>query len=233
MSLSLVIQRVQTLFEAVNEKWCDKDYIIGFLAISNEDVELELEALDLSFQERVLVLPAVPVGTTDLSQFQAMGQPLDDMMIPIMLEWRLTGDTDEDDWNFIPRVDKVINASIPSDAIVGIASFEWRGGLIYVSASSAIVDIRVRCEMLPDVFQDDSANYIKGLTNWLMYTTAILIAQSRGGGVSKMVPVWEKKLEKTSDNVICTLVKQEQNIVRRFGSRRGQGQNPNWRPPLG
>lgn len=233
MSLSLVIQRVQTLFEAVNAKWCDKDYIIGFLAIANEDIELELEALDLSFQEQVVILPAVPIGTTDLSAYQAIGQPLDDMMIPISLEWRTTGDTDVDDWQPIPRVDKVIDTSIPSDAVVGISSFEWRAGLIKLSACSAIVDIRVRCQMLPDVFQDDSDTYIKGLTNWLVYQTAIMIAQSRGGGVSKMIPVWSKQLAVTSDNVICTMVKQEQNVVRRFGGRRSQGQNPLWRPPLG
>lgn len=233
MSLSLVIQRVQTLFEAVNSKWCDKDYIIGFLGIANEDIQLELEALDLSFQEEVVVLPAVPIGTLDLSQYQAVGQPLDDMMVPISLEWRVTGDSDPDNWTPIPRVDEVIDQSIPSDEIVGIASFEWRGGLIYVSASSAIVDIRVRCEMLPDVFQDDSDTYIKGLTNWLVYATAIHIAQSRGGGVSKMVAVWEPLRAKVADNIECTLVKQEQNISRRFGSRRSRRNSPNWQPPLG
>src|SRR5579872_1072140 len=153
--ISLVVQRVQTEFDALGQDdWCDKDYILNFLSIHHEDVDNVLENLDLSYDTQVVVLSAVPAGTSDLSAFEVSGQPLSSIMYPIKLEWRLVGGTDIN-WRKIPRQDEIEDVLIPTaggpSQTEGIASFEWRGGIIYISPSSVDVDIRVRFDALPPV----------------------------------------------------------------------------------
>lgn len=229
MSLYLVISRVQALFEAAGQSWCDKDYVVGFLSIHNEDVELELSALGLSYEEQDIILPAVAAGTTDLSAFQANGQPLGDMMSPYSLEWKRPQDPVTCFAN-VERVDKVIDVN-PNAQIEGIESYSWKGGIIQISPSSIACDIRVGCELLPDVFQSDSDNYIKGLTNWLAYGVAELIGFSRGGGASKLGAYFKTRKEAVANSVESVFIQQEQLTPRRFAGRRSRIAGPMWRLP--
>lgn len=232
MSLATVIQRVQTLFSDRGESWCDKDYVTGFLSIINDDLQTLLEAFDLSYQEDDIVLSVVPAGTADLSAYQSEGNALDDMMAPISLEWRRVGE-DDSEWKPVQRVDKVSDTSVPNNQVEGISNFSWKRGVIKISKSSIDVDIRVTAEMLPDVLQSDSDNYIKGATNVLVYRTCQSIAFDRGGAVSKMAPVFEKKALKAEDDLECTLVKLDQDVKRRFAGRRSQVPGARWVPPTG
>jgi len=236
LSLALVISRVQTAFEAQGQRWCDKDYIVGWLSIHNEDVELELASLGLSYEEQDIILPNVPANTTDLSAYQADGQPLGSMMLPYSLEWRYpmnplpnqpqpSPPPSDEDWKEIPRVDKPIDV-IPNDPdqnIEGIQSWAWKGGKIQTTPSSIAVDVRVGCQNLPDVFQSDSDNYIKGITNWLVYGTAELIAFSRGAGASKLGVVFQARKNKVADSIESLMIQDEQLVRRRFAGRRSRG----------
>jgi len=217
MSVDLIVRRVQNLFDDVGESWCDKDYVIGKLAIVNEDLESFLEAIGLDYQDAVIVLPNVPVGTTDLSSFQGEGQPLSQMMGIDHLEWRPAG-ADDTAWQDVPREDKIDDTV--TGGIAGISSYTFRLGLVEITASSSIVDLRVSCTLLPDMMQSDSDLYIKGATNILVYRTAELIAQLRSVSKSVLAPFFEKKAIKAEDNVMTILVKQEQNVRRRAGGRR-------------
>lgn len=229
MSLTLVISRVQALFEAVGQAWCDKDYIIGFLSIHNEDVELELAALGLSYQEEDIILPAVPANTGTLAAYQATGQPLANMMSLYSLEWKRVGDP-VTCFQPVARLDKLIDED-PNNLTEGIDSYSVQGGNILISASSIAVDIRVGTQNLPDNFQSDSDNYIKGTTNWLAYGTAELIGKSRGAGAAKLALDWEKKKLNVADSVRDILVQQEQLTPRRLGGRRSGRTGPLWRWP--
>lgn len=236
MSVADIIQKVQVQFDALAEDWCDKDYIINFLEMHNEDVESLLEDLDLSYDTAVIVLPAVAAGTTDLSAFQVTGQPLANMMLPLALEWRLVGETDLQ-WRPIPQVDKVIDVLVATpggpSATAGIASYEWRGGIVYISPSSVATDIRIRDEQLPAVLDSDSAVYIKGLSNVLAYGICEHIAMNRGGGVSKQAPWFHQKFEDAFTSVSDRMVKQEQVVPRRMAGRRSRWGGPLWRAPMG
>lgn len=229
MSLTLVISRVQALFEAKGQRWCDKDYIVDFISISNEDIELELMALGLSYEEDDIILPAVPAGTTDLSSYQADGQPLDDMMSPYSLEWKRVGDPITCFAN-VARVDKVLDVN-PNQPIEGIQSYCWKKGVIQISPSSIATDIRVGCQDLPDVFQSDSDTYIKGLTNVLAYDVAALIGHARGGPASKLGDYFATRGAKVKDSVEATFIQQEQLTPRRFAGRRSRCAGPMWRLP--
>ncbi len=235
--ISLVVQRVQTEFDALGQDdWCDKDYILNFLSIHHEDVDNVLENLDLSYDTQVIVLPAVAAGTSDLSAFEQSGQPLSSIMYPIKLEWRFVGELDVN-WRPIPRRDEVEDVLTPTpngpSATAGIASFEWRGGIIYLSPSSVATDIRVRFDALPPVLDVDSGSYERGMTNVLVYGICEHIAMNRGGGVSKLGPWFNDKYEKTFGTILDRLVKNEQTTPRRMAGRRSQQPGPLWRMPMG
>jgi hypothetical protein len=237
MAISDIITRVQTEFDALGQDdWCDKDYILNFLAIHNEDVESVLENMDLSYDTQVEILPGVAAGTTDLSAFELAGQLLAQIMYPITLEWRLVGDTDVD-WRPIPHVDVVEDVLAPTptgpSATEGVASWEWRAGIIYISPSSVPTDIRVRFEALPALLNTDSAQYARGLTNVLVYGICEHIAMNRGGAASKLGLWFADKYEKNFGTVIDRLVKDEQTVPRRMGGRRSQQPGPLWRMPMG
>lgn len=226
MGLQLVISRVQTLFEAQGQKWCDKDYVVGFLSIHNEDIETWLGALGLSYSELDIILPAVPAGTTDLSAYQADGQQLGDMMSLETLEWKRPSEP-VTSFREVPRADKVIDVN-PNDPIEGIQNYAWKGGLIRISASSIACDLRVGCQLLPDVFQSDSDNYIKGMTNCLAYGTAEMIAMSRGAGASKLGAYFQKRGQMAMDNVERIMMHEEQRTPRRFAGRRSRSGSSTW-----
>lgn len=232
MSLSLIIRRVQKLFDDEGESWCDKDYVTGFIALNSDDLETELSAHELGYQEGTIVISDVPAGTTDLSAYQADAGPLASMMSPISVEWRRVGE-DDSMWRPVKRGDKIIDVGTTDNQVEGIQNFTWQQGLVKISKSSIDVDLRVVAELLPDIAQSDSDNYIKGATNVIAYFTAQMIAIDRGGGVAKQAPFFEKKGLKALDNLEIILTKQEQNNVRRFAGRRSNSSGPLWRPPTG
>jgi len=229
MSLQLVISRLQALFEAAGHKWCDKDYIVGFLSIRNEDLEAKFAANGMAYQEEWIVLPAVPAQTSDLSSYQTPGNLLGDMMLPYSLEWRVPGQPDTA-FAPVPLKDKVLDTD-PNSPINGIASWAWTRGIIQISASAIAVDIRVGCDLLPDVFQSDSDNYIPGSTNVLTYWTSETIAKSRGGPASKFGVEMQAKGEAAWSDVEALMVQQTQRTRRRIGGRRSMGGGPRWRLP--
>lgn len=239
MAVQDIVTRVQKLFEDEQASWCDKGYILGWLQMYNEDLESYLENLDLAYDTQVVVIPGVAANTTDLSAYQADGQPLGNMIVPISLEWKLTTDNNLQ-WRPIPSVDKVedtnqsLDAGPVSSNIVGILSYEWRGSVIYISPSSVAVDIRVRAEMLPSVVNTDNSAYIKGMTNVLAYGIAVMIADTRGGvGNSKLSLKFSDRHQKALDVLVDRLVKNDQIPQRRMGGRRSVQPSPLWRLPMG
>ena len=237
MALTKVIQRVLALFDDLDQTWLDKDFIVTHIGIVNEDLENLLEDLDLSYDTDVQVLLAVPANTTDLSAYQADGQQLADMMFPAALEYRLQGETNED-WKPVGRVDAVLDTdmSTAGEAVAsdtqGIASWEWRKGIIYISPSSVIVDIRVRLEDLPACLDSDSATYIKGMTNVIAYWVCENICSTQGGNAFKARQPWFKqKFDEAFESISDRMVKEEQVTARRMGGRRSQLGGSIWRTP--
>jgi hypothetical protein len=238
MSVADIIQTVLNCFDDQNQDRFDKDFILSFLSTENKSVESALESLDLSNDTNIYVLTPVPAGTTDLSAWQADGQLLQYMMFPIALEWRLVGQNDTQ-WNPVNHTDKIIDTNLSptgvavNSSIAGIASWTWRKRVIYISASSVDVEIRIQVEELPEPLQVDSDTYIAGLDNVLAYKVAEKIAQGQGAGSSKLALVFRQWAEDDFDPIKDRLVKEEQTVARRMGGRRSGLLGPNWRTPTG
>lgn len=224
MSVPKITKRVQVLFNQYGKgdtNWCNQDYILRFLDISSEEVAGELDDLDLSFDTQVAVLAAVPAGTTDLNNYQVDGNELDDMVRPILLEWKHPGEADYQ-YRKIERVDKLPD-SVPVD---GISNFEFRNGSrIYLTRSTTDVDIRVRFEGLPLDLQSDTDTEAPGLINVFVFGLCALIQLVRGGPGTALGKVFGDFYQGALGRYLDRLVKQEQDVPRQLGTRRS-GQFP-------
>lgn len=192
MLVQKVVTRLQSLLKLAygqDSDYADYDYLANFVAVVNDDIEAELDGLDLHFDVQVVVLLNVPANTTSLAGYQADGQPLMCLLFPNStdgsspIEWRVAGQSDQN-WIEVPQVGKVLDTNTApgnSGTVVSdsqsVASFEWRGGIIYISPSSQAVDIRVRGEFLPTLADNDAAPFVKGLVNVIAYKTGSLVSQ--------------------------------------------------------
>jgi hypothetical protein len=228
-----LVRTIQMLLEDDAGQWATTEFILPRITIVNRDLESELEDLDLSYDEDIQVLLGVAAGTTDLSGYQADGQPLENLITPILLEWRLPGE-DDTQWRPVPRVDKIIDtntsATNTTGSEQGIISYQFRKRIIFITPSETDCDIRVTFQCLPNVLQSDSDDYIKGLDNVICWYTAALINGHRGN--PDQAAFCEKNGDKARDNIEGILVKEDQNTPRRFGGRRSRLAGPIWVPPL-
>jgi len=243
MNVQEIIRRVQVeLEDLAGDDWSDPDYIIGKLSVVGDDIAARIAGLDLNYDTQVIILPNVPANTTDLSAYQAVGQPLASMILPKSVEYRLAGQSQED-WNPVPNVDKVIDtdrgtgeagAAVASDD-ESVESYEWRGGIIYLSPCSAPVDLRVRYQGLAIQLDNSNNQQVAGMTNVHVYKTCEKICASRGGETNAMVDYFTKLYDRAIADFEMLAVKDtSQTRTMRLGGRRSQNPwgGPNFRPPI-
>ena len=233
--IKTVATKAQILLKAAygsKSNYADYDFIINFIGIKNVDLNNRFQALGLNYDTQVVVLPAVPANTTDLSTYQADGQLLANLITPDStdgtspIEWRLAGQTDID-WQPVPMVGKVIDTNtapagqpVASESDI-VESYEFRGGIVYLSPCNQIVDLRVRGDFLPSVADNDAASFIKGAMNVLMYWTCELISVMGPGGESGEVhEAFMKQAMSAEDDFVCLIAKSQLSQIVRLGGRR-------------
>lgn len=232
-----VALRCQTLLQAAygsKSNYADYDYILKWIGIVSTDVNNRFQALGLNFDTQVVVLTAVPANTINLAAYQADNGPLANLVMPDStdgsspIEWRLTGQNDLS-WQPVPMVGKVadtdtstVAGQVESDS-QSVDSYEWRGGLIWISPCNQIVDLRVRGDFLPDFSGDDAAAFVKGAINVFAYWTCEAISGVGPGDESGSVHTWfEKQATKADGDFICLLAKAQMTQQVRLGGRRTQ-----------
>lgn len=126
----------------------------------------------------------------------------------------------------VEQVDKLIDTDTgtgePGVAIVSddptVESWEYRGGLLKMSACSEIVDLRVRFVATAIVLNSNSAAQALGLTNVYVYKTCEKIMTSRSGAESAVT--FEKWYERSCADFEALSVKTQHGKRMRLGGRR-------------
>lgn len=247
--IKTVALRCQTLMKTAygsKSSYADYDYIINFIDLVNTDINNRFQALGLNYDTQVVVLTNVPANTTDLSSYQADGQPLGNLVTPDStdgsspIEWRLSGQSDID-WQPVPMSGKVFDTNtaaagqpVASDSDI-VESFELRGGIIYLSPCNQIVDLRIRGDFIPSPANNDAATFIKGALNVFVYWTCELISAigpgAEGGPVHEQLV---KMAQRAEDDFVCLLSKSQMSENIRLGGRRTQwaGAGGQFTPPI-
>lgn len=235
-----IVKRVQTLVADLGADWADQDYILQHLLIVNDDLEIELQAYGLNFDTQVVVLPNVPANTSDLAAYQSEGQPLEGLVLPKTLEYRMVGQNDEM-WLPVSDVQKVVDTntgtSEPGSPTVSndstVESWEWRTGIIFISPCSQAVDLRIRFQSLPVTLNADSPNQpVRGVTNILTFDVVLSIDTVRKSSNRDFIADIAVRRKRAFGFFQICQQKAQQGQVTRLGSRRQGDGSPQWRSPI-
>ena len=233
-------QLMMTAAYGAKSSYADYDYIIKWMNVRNRDLNNRFQALGLNFDTQVVVLIGVPANTVNLAAYQADTGLLANLVIPDStdgsspVEWRVTGQ-DDLSWNSVPMVGKVVDtntSTIPGQVTsesASVDSYEWRGGIVWLSPCNQIVDLRIRGDFLPSFSGDDAASFVKGAINLLAYWTCESISKYGPGGEAG--PVHQGFLTDWNEachDFACLLAKAQMSEPLRLGGRRTQ-----WPGPVG
>src|ERR1700761_1841999 len=133
--------RIRDLVDDPDGEFATDDYLQSKVALAYDDLYNALRMTGAQFDETVVELINVQLGTSELSAYFASGKPLETLLNPKYFEWKLTG---LDPTNYVEArlVDRVPDVQ-PNQ---WIAKWEWRKGNIFFTPVTTAVDIRIRGE---------------------------------------------------------------------------------------
>jgi hypothetical protein len=206
--------RIRDLVDDSEAEFAKDDYLQSKVAIAYDDLYNKLRMTGAQFDESVVELINVPVGTSDLGAYFASGKELELLLNPSIdgFDWKLTG---LDPTNY--RTARLVSKVPDVQAGQFITSFEWRKGNLYFTPITSAVDIRIRGEFLFSALKADADPIQAGINvgNVIAYWTAALIGIVRGN------PQWEKsyqfKGDSAFDDIAIMLTKADQAKVQRVG----------------
>ena len=235
--VDVIVRRVRRL---IGNQRKDRDTIVGHLEITNDEMADKFQSYGLRFETKVVVLGAIAANTTDLSSLQAPDQDLWNLLVPESLDWKLAGQS-ELLWKPVPDVETLADVNIGSgvagQAIVSsvpyVASWEWRGGTIFVSPCNQPVDFRVRGQFMPDLVSDDSVDPLRAAINVLVFATARSVAVTEGGPASALAKDFGARMLNSLADFQSNQTKAQQTKTLRLGGRRTSGRGCGFPPPIG
>jgi|SRR5882724_5109666 len=168
------------------------------------------------FMTKLVVVLGIPKGTTDLTEFQVTGKPLDGLMNPLGIEFKVAGQPE----NFYcpaTRQDILPNITPTGNPPTRNMYWEWRSYLLYVTPLPYDSDLRVRGEFRPaPLLEDNNIIAIHPLmAGALAYATAALIGGERMN--ASYVQNWQQQATLTLDDISAELVRQQQGTSTRIG----------------
>jgi hypothetical protein len=205
-------QRVRALVDDSDASYTTDAFLAPLTNQCYEEVYNNLLATGANFERQALVLPNVPAQTTNLSQYQQTGQPLEFLLTPLEFWYKQTGlpTVQFSRANLVDELSDVVPQQFVYD-------WEWRSGVIYFTPSVLALDIRIRGDFLPAslIADGDAVGVIKNLGAALAYKIAQLVGVVRGNAG------WQQAYKVLGDNalddVAMYLTRKEQGKLRRVG----------------
>jgi hypothetical protein len=117
-----------------------------------------------------------------------------------------------------------------------VESYEWRGGILKLSPCSIAVDLRIRfvATAIPPTLDNNSQQFIIGLTNVYVYKCCVKICAARGVGTNALVTFFTAEYNRACADFEGLSVKAQQSKIIRLGGRRSNsGPNEDVGAPQG
>lgn len=218
-TLGQVKARVRSLLDDPNGSYLSDDFTIPLINEVYSDINSQLTSTQSSFDISVVEVPNVNPGTPNLADQQAPGQVLDRLESqPLRIDWKPAG-TDPSLYRLVPNYGVLPNLQ-PQQ---GMAGWEYRAGVIWLTPASIAVDLRIRGEFgFPSLVGDDDVLLSHPRIGFVVaYGTAALVAAVRGNAA--WVQQYEAKAAEALDDIMCEIVRSEQGQVRRTGRQTQTG----------
>ncbi|PYP89418.1 MAG: hypothetical protein DMG65_13725 [Candidatus Angelobacter sp. Gp1-AA117] len=222
MDLTTLKSRLRALVDDPDATYATDAFLLPLINQKYEELYNRMLSTGAEFERKAVELFNVPAQTQDLSAYSLTGQPLELMVQPLSLEWKMAG-LDNTNYKTASLVDKV--RDVAADQF--ISEWEWRAGIIYFTPSVLAVDVRIRGDFLfaSLVSEGDQVTAGKNFGHALAYGCAALIGLVRGN--QAWVQAYTMLQDNAIDDVMQYLTRKDQAKVRRVGrtSRRRIG---NW-----
>jgi hypothetical protein len=214
-----VIARVQALLDDPAGRRFSADYLRPYIDQENEELQIMLEVLGVQQEEQIAIfnVPPATSGPSDLTPYFAPGQPLQYLMRPRGLDWKLQSlpDTFYQPSNLVSELSDVLPGH------VGCQEYRWAGGAIQTIPSYTAVTLRVYFFALSQTVYDSAGGVMRGIGGLLALQTALFVC-SLNNNMGKLGERLQRNLQRSKIKFSNLLVMQGQSklIVPR-GTKQG------------
>lgn len=225
-TVAQIVKRVQILLDDPRGVRFTRDYILPYIDQENEAYEITLERLGIQQQEQIAILqtigPATPPNDgsnppIDLSNYLNPGQPLEFLLRPKMLWWKIKGypDTGYAQSNLVDELDDCAVGTI------GCPQYRWAQGSIQVTPTGSAVTLRIAFFALATDLADSAQSVMRGI-GFILATQVAAVIAAGNNNMGKLQQKLERNLARDKQNLSTLMVMQGQSklLVPR-GTKRG------------
>lgn len=216
-----IVRRTQVFLEDPSGKRFSPAYLAPWIDQANEDLQLFFQRIGCQMQEQIAIfnVPAAASAPLDLSPYLATGQPLQTLMRPIRIDWKVQGYSDV---NYVGsgQVNELDDVTVGN---VGCQQWRWASGSIQLTPSYTPVVLRVYFYAYTAGVYDPNAQVMRG-TGQLVALQAGLMVAGVNNGMGQLGPMLAKRLQTAKQTFSNLLVMQSQRVLRvPRGTKRGPG----------
>ncbi len=222
LTVGNVIARVQALLDDPAGVRFSADYLRPYVDQENESLQIMLERLGVQQEEAIAIfnIPPAVSAPNDLTPYFAPGQPLQYLLRPKRLDWKIQGQPD----TAYAQSDNVNELDDVQQGNIGCQQYRWAGGAIQTTPSyGAAVTLRVYFWALTQTVYDSASGVMRGIGNLLALQTASYVC-SLNNQMGKLQAKLDRNLSRDKQNFTNLVVMQGQ-AENKFprGTKRGTG----------
>ena len=212
MDLTTLKSRIRALVDDPDSTYATDAFLLPLINQKYEELYNRMLSTGAEFERKAVELFNVAAQTQDLSAYSLAAQPLELMVQPLSLEWKMAG-LDSTNYRIASLVDKV--RDVTPDQF--ISEWEFRSGIIYFTPCVLALDLRIRGDFLfaSLVSEGDQVTAGKNFGHALAYGCAALIGLVRGN--QAWVQAYTMLQDNAIDDVMQYLTRKDQAKVRRVG----------------
>lgn len=196
----------------------DGTYVTSDMVAGHAQQQYELlynaieAATNSQFNEQVIEIANVAAGTKNLDALMAAGQPLEHLVAPKIIEWKLPG-LDATNYREAAGPLDAVRDVVPG--LPSLDSWAWIRRQIQLSNFAIPLDLRITCTTMFDPLtdQDSIIQLDRKAVPALVYMIALSIAEARG--MVNLVQRYTARSEDAFDDLVIQWCKEEQSRTRR------------------
>lgn len=204
LSMAQVNDRAAALLDDPGHRRFSSNYLRSHIDQQNESFMVDLETMGVQQQEATAIFN-LPANTTDLTPYFAAGQPLQSMLRPVTIDWKLQG---QPDTSYSPSYPTKELQDV-DQANLGCQQYKWSGGALYLTPSSVPVTLRVQYLALTATVYDSNTRMMRGVGFIIAGMTALFVC-SLNNGMGTLQQRLEKQVTKDIRKFKNLMVMQQQ-----------------------
>lgn len=223
-TLKDVKDQVRAILGDQNADWTPDEYLIPIINHIYELINLRISDTCSPYITKVVQLPGLAIGTTDLIQQQndAVNQTLYGLINPYNIQWKQAGQPVNYFRNAVQK-DILPNIAPGAPANASALYWEWREYYIYLTPFSFPIDLQVRGEFKPAPLRNETDRITLHplLGSVLAEESAACVSRERAN--AGQMQAYELGSLQGIDDIANQLVRSQQRTTVRLGRLTGRG----------